>query len=65
MHQESSQKDAQTPSPLDGSALLTAIREKIDDPRITSKLSQAMPLLKENILSLTFNSNEAELLQSL
>jgi DNA polymerase-3 subunit gamma/tau len=61
MHQESSQKDAQTPSPLDGSALLTAIREKIDDPRITSKLSQAMPLLKENILSLTFNSNEAEL----
>ena len=37
------------------------IREKIDDPRITSKLSQAMPLLKENVLTLAFNSNEAEL----
>ena len=57
----SSQKDAQTPTPLDGSSLLTAIREKIDDPRITSKLSQAMPLLKENVLTLAFNSNEAEL----
>ena len=63
MHREnpSSQKDAQTPTPLDGSSLLTAIREKIDDPRITSKLSQAMPLLKENVLTLAFNSNEAEL----
>ncbi|MCG2813861.1 MAG: hypothetical protein L6245_04185, partial [Thermodesulfovibrionales bacterium] len=48
-------------TPLDGSSLLTAIVEKIDDPRITSKLSQAMPLLKENVLTLTFNSNEAEL----
>lgn len=48
-------------TPLDGSSLLTAIREKIDDPRITSKLSQAMPLLKENVLTLAFNSNEAEL----
>ena len=57
----SSQKDAQSPTPLDGSSLLTAIREKIDDPRITSKLSQAMPLLKENVLTLAFNSNEAEL----
>lgn len=61
MHQESSQKDAQSPTPLDGSSLLAAIREKIDDPRITSKLSQAMPLLKENVLTLAFNSNEAEL----
>ncbi|MDP3049186.1 MAG: DNA polymerase III subunit gamma/tau [Thermodesulfovibrionales bacterium] len=60
-HHESSQKDAQPSTPLDGSSLLTAIREKIDDPRITSKLSQAMPLLKENVLTLTFNSNEAEL----
>ena len=57
----SSQKDAQSPTPLDGSSLLVAIREKIDDPRITSKLSQAMPLLKENVLTLAFNSNEAEL----
>ncbi|MBA3071662.1 MAG: hypothetical protein FP829_05830 [Nitrospirae bacterium] len=48
-------------TPLDGSSLLTAIVEKIDDPRITSRLSQAMPLLKENVLTLTFNSNEAEL----
>ncbi|RJQ39034.1 MAG: DNA polymerase III subunit gamma/tau [Nitrospiraceae bacterium] len=61
LHQESSPKSAQTPSPLDGSSLLAAIGEKIEDPRITSKLSKAMPLLKENILSLTFNSNEAEL----
>lgn len=60
-HQESSQKDAQPSTPLDGSSLLTAIVEKIDDPRITSKLSQAMPLLKENVLTLSFNSNEAEL----
>lgn len=60
-HQESSQKDAQSSTPLDGSSLLAAIREKIDDPRITSKLSQAMPLLKENVLTLAFNSNEAEL----
>ncbi|MCX5716891.1 MAG: DNA polymerase III subunit gamma/tau [Nitrospirae bacterium] len=57
----SSPEDAQPSTPLDGSSLLTAIREKIDDPRITSKLSQAMPLLKENVLTLTFNSNEAEL----
>ncbi|MBU4320847.1 MAG: DNA polymerase III subunit gamma/tau [Nitrospinae bacterium] len=52
---------AAPPTPPDGSSLLTAIREKIDDPRITSKLSQAMPLLKENVLTLAFNSNEAEL----
>jgi len=52
---------AAPPTPLDGSSLLAAIREKIDDPRITSKLSQAMPLLKENVLTLAFNSNEAEL----
>ena len=52
---------AAPPTPLDSSSLLTAIREKIDDPRITSKLSQAMPLLKENVLTLAFNSNEAEL----
>ncbi|HBG91918.1 MAG TPA: DNA polymerase III subunit gamma/tau [Nitrospiraceae bacterium] len=58
---ESSQKDAQPPTPLDGRSLLAAIIEKIDDPRITSKLSQAMPLLKENVLTLAFNSNEAEL----
>ncbi|MDP1758265.1 MAG: hypothetical protein Q8K77_00530, partial [Thermodesulfovibrionales bacterium] len=57
----SSQKDAQPPTPLDGRSLLTVIIEKIDDPRITSKFSQAMPLLKENILTLAFNSNEAEL----
>lgn len=60
-HQESSQKDAQSSTPLDGSSLLAAIREKIDDPRITSKLSQTIPLLKENVLTLAFNSNEAEL----
>ncbi|MBI3378638.1 MAG: DNA polymerase III subunit gamma/tau [Nitrospirae bacterium] len=58
---DTSQKDVQSPTLLDGSSLLTAIREKIDDPRITSKLSQAMPLLKENVLTLAFNSNEAEL----
>lgn len=52
---------AAPPTPLDGSSLLVVIREKIDDPRITSKLSQAMPLLKENVLTLAFNSNEAEL----
>jgi DNA polymerase-3 subunit gamma/tau len=55
------EKDAQPSTLLDGSSLLAAIREKIDDPRVTSKLSQAMPLLKENVLTLTFNSNEAEL----
>ncbi|MDP2279658.1 MAG: DNA polymerase III subunit gamma/tau, partial [Nitrospirota bacterium] len=54
-------EDAQPATPLDGSSLLTAIVGKIDDPRITSKLSQAMPLLKENVLTLAFNSNEAEL----
>ncbi|MDO8746911.1 MAG: hypothetical protein Q7J70_04515, partial [Thermodesulfovibrionales bacterium] len=61
INHDSSPKDAQPSTPLDGSSLLTAIREKIDDPRITSKLSQAMPLLKENVLTLAFNSNEAEL----
>ncbi|NCO68573.1 MAG: DNA polymerase III subunit gamma/tau [Nitrospirae bacterium CG_4_10_14_3_um_filter_44_29] len=48
-------------TPLDGSSLLTAIIEKMEDPRITSKLSKAKPLLTENVLTLTFNSNEAEL----
>ncbi len=45
----------------DGILLLNAILEKIDDPRITSKLEKATPMLKGDILTLTFNSNEAEI----
>ncbi|MDI6744868.1 MAG: DNA polymerase III subunit gamma/tau [Thermodesulfovibrionales bacterium] len=57
----SSQKDAQPSAPLDGASLLNALVEKIDDPRITSKLSKAIPLLNGNVFTLSFNSNEAEL----
>jgi len=45
----------------DGGSLLDAIMGKIDDPRITSKLEKASPLLTGDILTLTFNSNEAEI----
>jgi len=48
-------------APKDGVSLLNAVVERIEDPRITSKLSKAMPALKDNILTLTFNSNEAEI----
>jgi len=57
----SSSKDAKVPTLPDGVSLLNAIVERIDDPRITSKLSKAMPALNDNILTLTFNSNEAEI----
>lgn len=49
------------PNELDGDSLLNAVMEKIEDPRISSKLSKAKPLLKDGILILTFNSNDAEI----
>ena len=45
--------------PIDDIALLQAILEKIEDPRITSKLEKAKPVLNNNTLTLTFNSNDA------
>jgi DNA polymerase-3 subunit gamma/tau len=48
-------------SDMDGKSLLDAIIEKIDDPRITSRLAKATPVIKDNTLTLIFNSNEAEL----
>ncbi|MCE5193863.1 MAG: DNA polymerase III subunit gamma/tau [Nitrospiraceae bacterium] len=45
----------------DGKSLLDAILNKIDDPRISSKLEKGKPVLSGNILKLTFNSSEAEI----
>ncbi len=48
-------------TPMDGNSLLDAIIGRIEDPRITSKLEKATPLLDGDVLRLTFNSNEAEI----
>ncbi|MEK6651675.1 MAG: DNA polymerase III subunit gamma/tau [Nitrospirota bacterium] len=49
----------ENPEPIDDISLLNAIMEKIDDPRITSKLEKAKPMLNGDTLTLTFNSNDA------
>lgn len=54
-------RGGQSSTLIDGDSLLDAIIEKIDDPRITSKLAKATPLLKGDTLILTFNSNEVEI----
>ncbi|MBI4685873.1 MAG: DNA polymerase III subunit gamma/tau [Nitrospirae bacterium] len=54
-----STSDSGTSTALDGNSLLTAVIEKIEDPRISSKLAAANPTLKDDALILTFNSNEA------
>lgn len=46
---------------IDAPSLLKMILEKIDDPRISSKLAKAKPAINENILILNFNSSEAEI----
>ncbi|KAF0144897.1 MAG: DNA polymerase III subunit gamma/tau [Nitrospirae bacterium] len=51
--------NTQTMEPIDDISLLQAILEKIEDPRITSKLEKAKPVLNNNTLTLTFNSNDA------
>ncbi len=50
-----------TTAPSDAESLLNAVVERIEDPRISSKLSKARPLLKDDTLVLTFNSNDAEI----
>lgn len=54
-------RGGQSSTLIDGDSLLDAIIEKIDDPRISSKLAKATPLLKGDTLILTFNSNEVEI----
>lgn len=54
-------RSGQSSTLMDGHSLLDAIIEKIDDPRISSKLAKATPLLKGDTLILTFNSNEVEI----
>ena len=49
----------ENPEPIDDISLLNAIMEKIDDPRITSKLEKAKPMFNGDTLTLTFNSNDA------
>ncbi|MFA4828370.1 MAG: DNA polymerase III subunit gamma/tau [Thermodesulfovibrionales bacterium] len=51
--------ETQNPEPIDDISLLNAIMEKIEDPRITSKLEKAKPMLNGDTLTLTFNSNDA------
>lgn len=46
---------------MDGGSLLNTIIEKVEDPRIASRLAKATPLLKGDTLRLTFNSNEADI----
>jgi len=58
---ESLSKATQSLSEMDSAFLLKAILEKISDPRIASKLEKATPQLNGDILTLTFNSNEAEI----
>ncbi len=46
---------------IDAVSLLSMILEKIDDPRISSKLGKAKPAIDGNKLVLNFNSSEAEI----
>jgi len=54
-----SEPETRNLKPIDANSLLNAIMEKIDDPRITSKLEKAKPMLNGDTLTLTFNSNDA------
>ncbi|MDP2168460.1 MAG: DNA polymerase III subunit gamma/tau [Thermodesulfovibrionales bacterium] len=45
----------------DGNALLELITEKIEDPKIKTMLSKAMPCLDGNALTLTFHGSGAEI----
>ena len=59
VREQVSEPEAKNPEPIDDISLLQAILEKIEDPRITSKLEKAKPMLNNNTLTLTFNSNDA------
>jgi DNA polymerase-3 subunit gamma/tau len=47
-------------APLDAKALLEKIIDRIDDPKLTSKLAHAKPELNDGSLTLTFKSSDAE-----
>lgn len=59
VREQISEPNTQNLEPIDDNSLLNAIMEKIEDPRITSKLEKAKPMLNGNTLTLTFNSNDA------
>lgn len=58
---ESSIPQTRDSIPSDSQSVLNAILEKIEDPRIASKLGKARPQLVGNTLTLIFNSNDAEI----
>lgn len=49
------------PPPLSGESLLKSIIDGIEDSIISSKLEKATPELKDDTLTLTFNSSEADI----
>ncbi|MDO9288456.1 MAG: DNA polymerase III subunit gamma/tau [Thermodesulfovibrionales bacterium] len=59
VREQISEPETQNLEPIDDISLLNAIMEKIEDPRITSKLEKAKPMLNGDTLTLTFNSNDA------
>ncbi len=54
-------EEPSAPAPFTGPTLLEAVVDKLHDPRLSSRLSQAKATLESNTLAITFSSSDAEI----